>query len=306
MRPRFSVIIPTHARPQQLNTCLNGLRMQGYPRDEFEVIVVDDGGPKPLDAVVAPFEDVLTLRLIRQANRGPAAARNTGAQAARGEYLVFIDDDCLPLRDWLRELARVINEQPDCLIGGAIVNGLPDNPFSTATETITTAVYEYFNSHPSRGRVFNTANLAIPAASFHGLTGFCTALRWGEDHDFCYRWQDSGRPFRYAPAARVYHIHPLTFWSFSRQHFNYGRGLLRARLWVARRAGRLIRSEQPGFYLHLLTYPLHHWSGWRRWLYVGLIAFSQAATFAGACREICYSTEVQNPLPTPQKGKRNF
>src|SRR5690606_19121212 len=77
--PRFSIIIPTYNRPAPLHQCLAALRRQAYPPDAVEVIVVDDGSRKRLEPVVASFPGV---RLIRQVNAGPAAARNTGAAAA--------------------------------------------------------------------------------------------------------------------------------------------------------------------------------------------------------------------------------
>jgi GT2 family glycosyltransferase len=284
----FSIIIPTRDRPDQLVNCLQYLDRLDYPRDRFEAIVVDDGSSEPIEEVVAPFRYALDLRVIRQANRGPAAARNTGAEAAAGEYLVFTDDDCLPDPGWLRQLERVFTEWPHCLVGGAIVNALPKNPFSSATQAIMMAVYSYYDCHPDRTRLFSTSNLAVPTAIFRQLGGFVKSFRLaaGEDYDFCDRWQHGGHGIRYAPGAIVSHAHALTLGSFCRQHFNYGRGLLRFRVQAARRAGRTIRSQRPGFYAHLLTYSLRQWPGGRGWLYSGLIVLSQAATLAGACREV--------------------
>jgi glycosyltransferase involved in cell wall biosynthesis len=81
--PSFSIVIPSYRRPRQLAECLRALSRLEYPRDRFEVIVVDDGGDAPLDEVVAPFGSNLSLTLIRQPNAGPAAARNLG-RSARG------------------------------------------------------------------------------------------------------------------------------------------------------------------------------------------------------------------------------
>ena len=86
------------------------------------MIDVDDGGDPPLGEVVAPFESNLTLTLLRQANGGPAAARNAGAKRARGEFLAFTDDDCLPEPGWLTGLAEALSGAPDCMVGGAILN----------------------------------------------------------------------------------------------------------------------------------------------------------------------------------------
>ena len=100
-QPFFSIIVPTYNRPRQLADCLRALSALDYPRRRFEVIVVDDGSASPLAEVVAPFHPLFRLTLVTQDNAGPAAARNTGAALAQGEFLAFTDDDCLPSGRWL-------------------------------------------------------------------------------------------------------------------------------------------------------------------------------------------------------------
>lgn len=303
-QPVFSIIIPTYDRLDRLVNCLQYLGGLDYPRDRFEVIVVADGSPELVCGVVESFTCALVLSLIRQSKRGPAAARNSGAKAAAGEYLVFTDDDCLPDRRWLRELEDVFTEGPRCLVGGAIVNALPQNLFSTATQAIMTAVYSYYERHPDCRRLFSTSNLAVPTTHFHQLDGFCESfpLAAGEDYDFCDRWQRSELPVRYAPRAVVSHAHPLTLGSFCRQHFNYGRGLLRFRVRAARRACRTTHSKRRGFYLHLLTYPLRQRPSWRGFLCSGLVVLSQVVTLAGACREILAPSSTTASMPDPSNS----
>nr|MBA3317684.1 glycosyltransferase family 2 protein [Gemmatimonadales bacterium] len=147
MLPRFSIVIPTYSRPDPLAKCLRSLSDLVYPRDRLEVLVVDDGGATPLDAVVAPFRSDLSLTLIRQPNGGPAAARNTGAQRAGGDYLAFTDDDCLADPDWLMELARVLSGVPEGMVGGAILNAVP-SLYSETSQLIMDVVYRHYNTDP--------------------------------------------------------------------------------------------------------------------------------------------------------------
>jgi len=97
------------------------------------VIVVDDGGETSLEALVARFRDQLGVTLLRQSHAGPAAARNTGAARAAGEFLAFTDDDCPPATDWLKTLAGRFAKDSDCVVGGRTINALPDNPYSKAS-----------------------------------------------------------------------------------------------------------------------------------------------------------------------------
>jgi glycosyltransferase involved in cell wall biosynthesis len=139
--PSISIVIPTYSRPKQLAVCLQSLLLLDYPRDRLEVIVVDDGGEPPLDAVVAPFRSALTLSLLRQPNAGPAAARNTGAERAGGEFIAFTDDDCLPEPGWLQEMAHALSTERECMVGGTTVNAAP-NLYATTSQLIVDVVYQ--------------------------------------------------------------------------------------------------------------------------------------------------------------------
>src|SRR3990172_1665925 len=117
-QPFFSIIIATYGRPSQLEACLQSIARLHYPRDRFEVIVVDDGNKTPPEAVVSAFSDKLDIKLLTQVNAGPATARNTGVQNSQGEVLTFIDDDCTPAPDWLQTLALQLASKPDHAVGG--------------------------------------------------------------------------------------------------------------------------------------------------------------------------------------------
>src|SRR5262245_32282371 len=119
---RFSVVVPTYNRPAQLARCLGALAALDYPRERFEVIVVDDGGTCDVKAVVDPFREQLNMTLVQQRNAGPAAARNAGVAAARNDLLAFTDDDCAPHREWLRQLAPPLTVDSGVLVGGECIN----------------------------------------------------------------------------------------------------------------------------------------------------------------------------------------
>jgi len=132
--PLISIIIPTYNRPQQLALCLQALARQHYPH--FEVIVVDDGSQTRLFECVDNFRDQLDITLLTQDNAGPAAARNTGAAQAKGQFIAFTDDDCQPDANWLKNLAACFKENPDAAIGGKTINQLPKNSYSTASQLL--------------------------------------------------------------------------------------------------------------------------------------------------------------------------
>ena len=89
-RPRCSVVIPVHNRAEQIGETLNSVWRQTF--SDFEVIVVDDGSSDDLGGALARHRDP-RLRVIHQENAGPASARNTGVDAARGELIAYLDSD---------------------------------------------------------------------------------------------------------------------------------------------------------------------------------------------------------------------
>ena len=285
---RFSVIITTFNRPASLARTLKALAHADYPRDEFEVIVVDDGGSVPLDRIVAGFSTETNVRLIQQSNGGPAKGRNTGANVVRNEFLAFTDDDCEPAPGWLPALSRRLQRSPECLVGGRTVNGLRENIYSAASQLIIEMVYEFYNADPEQAQFFATNNLAVRADLFRLCGTFNESFRTSEDREFCNRWRHRGFQMAYEPAAIVEHYHPLTFAEFWRQHFSYGRGAANFhQACAARMSGRL--RDHFGFYGQLPRSCLEatrDMPGTEFARVVPLLALWQVANAAGFCYEL--------------------
>ena len=289
--PLFSVIVPTYRRVEPLERCIRALAEQTIERERFEVLVVDDGSTAPPRDLIARYAEAIDLRLIEAEHGGPAAARNNGAAAARGKYLVFTDDDCMPDRDWLRAFATTVEQHPHHAVGGAVVNALDEGMYSTASQLLIEFLYEYYNFKTTGGRFFITANLAFPAEQFRAAGGFDVTfpLAAAEDRDMCDRWRELGHTIVYCEDAVVHHAHSLTLTSFVRQHFNYGRGahhLHRAR---SRRGIAEVVVEPPHFYSRLVSYPLAQARDGRALVLSSLMLLTQIAYATG------YFTERLKP-----------
>lgn len=281
--PLISIIIPTYNRPKQLTACLLSLVRSEYPRDRFEVIAVDDGSDQPMDSVVTGFENRLNIKLIRQKNAGPAAARNKGAEHAKGVFLAFTDDDCQPRPDWLRVLAKYCTGNSCHLIGGSTINSLPRNLFSSASQNLVSYLYQYYNGQNRNMTFFASNNMLLPARHFREIGGFNTSfpLAAGEDREFCDRWQHNGFHTIYAPEAVVQHTHAMTLCSFWRQHFNYGRGAFYFHRIRAGRCHTTLKIEPFSFYRDLLIFPVLQSKGLKSFLLTGLMFVSQLANSLG-------------------------
>ena len=281
-QPFFSIIIPTYNRPERLASCLKAIALLDYPRDRFEVIVVDDGSKTPLDEIVVPLKDKINVNLLRQANAGPATARNKGAEIAQGEFLAFTDDDCQPAPDWLKQFAQGFADAPSAMIGGKTINALNDNPFSAASQKLIDYLYDYYNPAKGKDAFFASNNIAMPAAGFQALNGFDVSfpLAAAEDRDFCDRW-NLQLPMLYLPEAQVNHYHNLSLASFWKQHFGYGRGAFCFHQLRANRVAKEVEVEPLSFYFELLTYPFSQALKQPKLLISGLFFLSQVANVTG-------------------------
>jgi GT2 family glycosyltransferase len=157
--PIFSVIVPTCHRNDLLTKCLDRLApdAQTLMADQYEVIVTDDG-------VQTTAEEVLRARYswarwVPGARKGPAANRNNGSQYARGQWLVFCDDDCIPDTQWLEAYANAISANPSCLIfEGRVYVDRPRRSLAEAAPIFETGGYLPSGNFVCRKDVFKSLN----------------------------------------------------------------------------------------------------------------------------------------------------
>lgn len=282
----WTIIVPTYERPDRLRDCLASLSRLNYPRDRFDVIVVDDGGRSAVSTLVDSFRGKLRVSVSWQAHAGPAAARNRGAASANGTFLAFTDDDCLVTPDWLDRLETRLRESPRTAVGGRTVNAYPDNLCSTVSQLITDVLHAYQAGRPGCLRFVTSNNFAVPRAAFLEVGGFDPSfpIAAGEDREFCARWIRGGYRLVTEDGAVVYHRHWLTLSGFWRQQFGYGRGAYRFHRACARGnlTGHRIRPDFLGYLLRSCS----NISGFsNRCLAAALLAASQAAIASGMAVE---------------------
>lgn len=170
-----SVVVPTCGRPELLRRCLSALERQSLPREQYEIVVVDDTGLRS----------------------GPAAARNRGWRQARAPIVAFTDDDAVPDPGWLENGLAAIRRGADAAVGRTVM------PVS-ATPTD----YERNESGLERAE-FITANCFVRRTVLERLGGFDESFRmpWREDSDLHFRLLEHGCRIARAEAAVV--VHPV-------------------------------------------------------------------------------------------------
>jgi len=227
-----------------------------YPQDRYQVIVVDDQSDQSPESLIADFCQRIDVTLLVQPHRGPAVARNAGAALSTGDYVVFIDDDCVAAPDWLCCLAKSFAVKSDYALGGFVVNRLTENPYSAASQALVDFVCGYFQG--SERSFFTSNNLAVPSKLFREIGGFDEqiALAAAEDREFCVRWLRLGHHLAFDSSAIVHHAHKLTLRRFWRQHFNYGRGAYYFRKIIHSSGREPVKLESLSFYSRLVFHPL--------------------------------------------------
>jgi glycosyltransferase involved in cell wall biosynthesis len=221
----FSVVIPTHNRPEMLRKCVESLG-RGYPHECYEIIIVDDGSEPSVD--LREYAERPKLLVLRQANAGPARARNSGAWRASGKYLVFLDDDCSAMEGWLAKLeVACLTASPKTILGGELRNADTENLYSEVSEVFIRVILDFLQARQGNFYFFRATNLVAPREEFLRMGGFDEHLRISEDREFCDRWQSSCGEFQYVAGAIVIHHGGLTMRGFLQRHFAYGRGAYR-------------------------------------------------------------------------------
>ncbi len=216
-----SVVIPSRDRSDALRRCLASIgRQEAFPLD---LVVVDDGGRVP--ANVAGVATEFDARIVRLEGVGPAAARNAGVQAARGEIVLLLDDDCVVETGWAEKLVEAVATGDRVVAAGSVRAPADANVWLRASERI--AVHAEVAS-----AFFRTMNLACRRDLLVEVPfdeSFRTA--GGEDRDWCVRAARAGAVFRRVPGVGVDHRSALDRRSFVAQQVRYGRAArhLRAR-----------------------------------------------------------------------------
>jgi glycosyltransferase involved in cell wall biosynthesis len=219
-RPRVSVIVSTYNRPDALRAVLDGLNAQTH--GDFEVIIADDGSGKETRDMLQEIRERLPYPLIHiwQRDKGfrAAKARNKAVAASRGEYLIFLDGDCIPFPNFIEEHLRLA--EPKWFVRGNRVM-LSESFTQWVLENevgVTQFRYYEFVKHRMRGNIkrmvpllhlplgpvrkivakkwqgAKTCNLGVLKSDFMNLNGFDERyIGWGhEDADLVVRLIRSG------------------------------------------------------------------------------------------------------------------
>ncbi|MHC4788016.1 MAG: glycosyltransferase family 2 protein, partial [Planctomycetota bacterium] len=124
--PVLSIVVCTLSRPELLRGALASLARQTAPRDQFEVVVVDNGPSAETRRTALSFRDGLDVRYVVAHKRNLCHARNAGSRAARAGYVGYVDDDAKAPPDYVEEACKIIGRgDAPAIFGGKILPFYP-------------------------------------------------------------------------------------------------------------------------------------------------------------------------------------
>jgi peptidoglycan/xylan/chitin deacetylase (PgdA/CDA1 family) len=203
---RLSVVIPTFNRRHVLERTLPLLLAQDFLPEDYELIYVLDGSTDGTAGMLRALKPQCSLQVLEQPNQGPSAARNKGVQAARGDLVLFLDDDILCPPGLFRHHSAAHAGSDSLVVHGPIYVA-PDSP-PTLIRYITEAQYEdcYRHADPALGLPFpmmasSLVNSSMPRKMLLASGGFNEEIRSAEDMELGLRLWKAGTKFRLLPTA---------------------------------------------------------------------------------------------------------
>ncbi|MFX0201785.1 MAG: glycosyltransferase [Candidatus Hodarchaeota archaeon] len=229
-RLRVSIIIPTHNRKNSLREALCSLTRLDYSREQYEVIVIDDGSSDGTEEMLAKMQGSLSY-LLRygklRGKRGSSAARNLGMQMAKGEIFVFTDDDCLFDKGWLTMLLAAFDSHKVGVVGGPDFTREEASFFSICVGYLFTSFIG--TGGLRRGDRFRVGryypkgcNMAMSREAIDKVGGFDELLGVGEEIELGYRIEKGGFKIKYAPSAFIWHKRKGTLKEYLRKIYRIG------------------------------------------------------------------------------------
>lgn len=216
-----SVIIPVYNGGNTLTACLRALTAQSLPRDQFEIIVVDDGSQDNSVSIARQFN----VQCVTLTHRSAPIARNAGARLSRGQWIAFTDHDCLPSQHWLKTLLAICTSSENTWGAAGKTLGYESRSdaarFVDLTGGLDAEKYLTHSAHPWAP----ACNVIYRRSIFEAIGRFDERYLNYEYCDLHLRMRHhSDWVFKHEPRALVLHRHRSTWRQYWHQQFFYGRG----------------------------------------------------------------------------------
>ncbi|MFA5014644.1 MAG: glycosyltransferase [Actinomycetota bacterium] len=208
-KPLISVIVPVYNGEDYIAGSIEALLANNYPKDKFEIIIVDNGSVDSTEQIIKRYIKGLNpVKYIKELKCGAAQSRNTGASVAQGEILAFIDSDAFANKDWLMVIEETLaDSNVDGVMG--ITLGINRNLWA---EFFQRQYEEFFLADRMKERdrlsKIDTKNFALKKSVFSKVGGLNTAIASSEDVEYGLRLYFRGYRSILNEKMVVQHLNP--------------------------------------------------------------------------------------------------
>jgi len=213
----ISIIIPTYNSSKYIEKCLTAISDNNYPKEKFEIIVIDNGSTDETLSIVHKF----TPNSFVYERVNISALRNLGVSKAKGSLVAFIDSDCIISKDWIASAIKIADNNPNNLGAAGYPYSLPDDPSWLERAWDTTV-----HARRKEKNFLSAGNILMRRSTFIRLGGFDEKMVTGEDYELCQRIRKAGLTIIFSPHLRAVHLgNPKSVYQLFKKELWYGKGM---------------------------------------------------------------------------------
>jgi glycosyltransferase involved in cell wall biosynthesis len=229
----ISVIVPFHDEEEFIEDCIKALLSQGYPREHYEVIMVDNNSTDRSAEITRRYPQI---RLLRESKPGAYAARNRGVAEASGDVVALTDSDCAPRTDWLERIAETMAESQVHVVQGRTRFATESQGLAVLSDYEAEKAAFTFSGRADEIYYGYSNNMAVRRNVFDRVGPF---VEWQRGADVIFVHKVIGvyscDAVRYRPDICIRHLEVTSPWQWFRKMNVYGRSF--------RGYGRIVRAR---------------------------------------------------------------
>ncbi len=220
----YSIILPTFGRPDDVDEFLKSFTLQEYK--DFEIIIIDATFNDTVKNAVDRYASLLNLQYIHEKGLGISDSRNLGVKRSKGEFVLFIDSDCVVPPHYLQVIDNKLKTSKLDAFGGPDTSG---PKFTRTQRAINYVMTSFLTSGGIRGKTSRVSkyelrgfNMGISRKAFLETGGY-SGMKVAEDIDLSMRLHEAGYKTGLIEEAYVFHKRKTSLYKFYVQMFMYGK-----------------------------------------------------------------------------------